>query len=69
MNMANFIEKNTSAEACCHFAPPTQRCAVNLAAEKRVGDGGYFCEAVRRAVNLAAKRLGVRATNRIQREF
>jgi hypothetical protein len=22
MNMANFIEKNTSAEACCHFAPP-----------------------------------------------
>jgi hypothetical protein len=22
MNMANLLEKNTSAEACCHFAPP-----------------------------------------------
>jgi hypothetical protein len=33
MNMANLIEKNTSAEACSHVAPPTQRRAVNLAAD------------------------------------
>jgi hypothetical protein len=57
-------------EACCHFAPPTRGVLSLRAAERGVYASFPQCFGERMGMGLrAAEGLGVRATNRIQREF
>jgi hypothetical protein len=55
--MNSFAKKNTSAttEACCHFAPPTEACC-------------HFAPPTEACCHFAPP-IGLKSTNRIQREF